>query len=58
VIKVLLIILTLGLLIYWQLDEWQENVNIYSSSCETDSGRRLPQKVCKAIVEYRYQKDD
>ncbi len=52
------VIIGLGILIYFGVDAWQASVNIYASSCETGSGRELPQPVCKAIMHYRYEKDN
>lgn len=57
-LKSLLVIVVLAIAIYFMLDHWQENVTIYASTCETDSGMALPASVCKAIVNYRYQKDN
>ena len=39
-------------------DAWQESITIYSSTCETPSGRKLPVWVCREIVNYRYLKDN
>jgi len=52
------IIIGMGVLIYFALDSWQESVTIYASTCETSSGRELPKSFCKAIVNYRYEKDN
>lgn len=57
-LKVLSILIVLGLAVYFGLDSWQATVNVYASSCETQSGRQLPMSVCKYIVNYRYQKGD
>ncbi len=46
------------LLLALALDSWQADVTIYASTCETSSGFRLPQSFCKAIVNYRFYKDN
>ena len=57
-LKTVLIVIALAIVIYLGLDHWQENVTIYANSCETGAGQPLPMRVCKAIVNYRYQKSD
>lgn len=56
ILKALFIIIVLAFGIHFGVDEWQDSVTIYASSCETGSGRQLPKSVCKWIVNYRYEK--
>lgn len=57
-IHTLAILIALALAIYFGINIWQENVQIYASSCETPSGFQLPTWVCREIVNYRYIKDN
>ena len=58
ILSSLLIIILLAVGIYLLADRWQDIVHIYASGCETESGTELPRALCKAIVNYRYQKDN
>lgn len=49
-------VLLVVLLLVW--NSWQAGVNIFADSCETDSGRALPQTICRTITHYRYLKSD
>lgn len=57
-VRTTLTLVFLAVFIYWLLDRWQESVIVNASGCESASGHELPATLCKAIIDYRFDKQD